>query len=148
MNRIAQALTQVFTPAAVAIAATLTLATAAPAYAQGKDQIKADFARAVYLNSASQVHNEQPQALLRAVVVLRVKLDEQGQWSAEVFRDNPDQPEMTRAALDSVAKLPAPVGLSAKARQQLQTEGVIEAWLFQTDGRFALKTLAKPQRSA
>lgn len=148
MNRIAQALTQVFTPAAVAIAATFTLATATPAFAQSADQVKADFARSVYLNSAAQVHNEQPQALLRAVVVLRVKLNEQGQWATEVFRDNPDQPEMTRAALDSVAKLPAPVGLSAKARQQLQSDGLVEAWLFQNDGRFALKTLAKPQRSA
>ena len=148
MNRIAQALTQVFTPAAVAIAASVTLMTAGPAYAQSVDQVKADFARAVYLNSAAQVHNEQPQALLRAVVVLRIKLTDQGQWAAEVFRDNPDQPEMTRAALESVSKLPVPVGLSTKARQMLQSDGLVEAWLFQNDGRFALKTLAKPQRSA
>jgi hypothetical protein len=82
------------------------------------------------------------------VVVLRVKLNEQNQWQAEVFRDNPDQPEMTQAALDSVAKLPAPVGLTPKALQMLRNDGMIEAWLFQNDGRFALKTLAKPQRSA
>jgi hypothetical protein len=55
---------------------------------------------------------------------------------------------MTRAALESVSKLPVPVGLSAKARQLLQNDGLVEAWLFQNDGRFALKTLAKPQRSA
>ena len=30
----------------------------------------------------------------------------------------------------------------------VRNEGLIEAWLFQTDGRFALKTLAKPQRGA
>jgi hypothetical protein len=30
----------------------------------------------------------------------------------------------------------------------LRNDGMIEAWLFQNDGRFALKTLAKPQRSA
>ena len=91
---------------------------------------------------------DRPQPLLRAVVVLRVKLDEQNHWQAEVFRDNPDQPEMTRAALDSVAKLPAPVGLTPKAVELLRTQGLIEAWLFQNDGRFALKTLAKPQRGA
>ena len=102
----------------------------------------------MYLSSAAQVHNEQPQPLLRAVVVLRIRLNAQDQWQAEVFRENPDQPEMTRAALASVAKLPAPVGLSAKARQALRDEGLVEAWLFQNDGRFALKTLAKPQRSA
>jgi protein TonB len=126
----------------------LALSVAAPAQAQTADQIKADFARAVYLNSATQVHNEQPQPLLRAVVVLRIRLNEQDQWQAEVFRDNPDQPAMTRLALDSVARLPAPVGLSPKARQMLRQDGMIEAWLFQNDGRFALKTLAKPQRSA
>jgi protein TonB len=148
MNRIAQAITQAFTPAAVAIAASATLLWTAPAQAQSADQVKAEFARAVYLNSAAQVHNEQPQALLRAVVVLRIRLDEQGQWAAEVFRDNPEQPEMTRAALESVSRLPVPVGLSPKARQLLQNDGLVEAWLFQNDGRFALKTLAKPQRSA
>jgi len=147
-NQIAQAITQTFTPAAVAIAASATLLWTAPAQAQSAEQLKAEFARAVYLNSAAQVHNEQPQALLRAVVVLRVKLNEQGQWAAEVFRDNPGQPEMTRAALESVSKLPLPVGLSPKARQLLQNDGLVEAWLFQNDGRFALKTLAKPQRSA
>jgi hypothetical protein len=129
-------------------AVSLALLGAAPAQAQTADQLKADFARAIYLNSATQVHNEQPQPLLRAVVVLRIRLNEQDQWQAEVFRDNPDQPAMTRLALDSVARLPAPVGLSPKARQMLRQDGMIEAWLFQNDGRFALKTLAKPQRSA
>jgi hypothetical protein len=82
------------------------------------------------------------------VVVLRVRLDEQGRWKAEVFRDNPEQPEMTQRALASVERLPAPMGLSPQARQLLQTQGVVEAWLFQNDGRFALKTLAKPQKAA
>jgi protein TonB len=142
MKRIAATLV----PAAIAVAAALFAVS--PAQAQSADQVKADFARSVYLNSAALVHNERPQPLLRAVVVLRVKLNEQNQWQAEVFRDNPDQPEMTQAALDSVAKLPAPVGLTPKALQMLRNDGMIEAWLFQNDGRFALKTLAKPQRSA
>jgi hypothetical protein len=145
MNRIVQHLA----PAAAAVALSIAMLAGAPtAWAQSADQVKADFARAVYLNSASQVHNEQPQALLRAVVVLRIKLNEQDQWQAEVFRENTEQPEMTRLALESVAKLPAPVGLAPKARQLLRGDGLVEAWLFQNDGRFALKTLAKPQRGA
>ena len=131
--------------------ATLVLAASlgcTAACAQSADDVKVDFARAVYLSSATLVHNERPQPLLRAVVVLRVRLDGQGQWQAEVYRDNPDQPEMTRAALDSVHRLPPPVGLSPAAQALLRDDGVIEAWLFQTDGRFALKTLAKPQRGA
>ena len=119
---------------------------AASAMAQSADQVKADFARAIYVAAGTKVHNERPQPLLRAVVVLRVKLDEQGRWQAEVFRDNPAQPEMTRAALDSVAQLPAPAGLTPAALQMLRNEGLVEAWLFENDGRFALKTLAKPQR--
>lgn len=110
--------------------------------------VNAEFASVVYKNAGGQVHNEEPQALLRAVVVLRVKINEQNQWQAEVFRDNPDQPEMTKIALDSVAQLPAPAGLSEPALAKLRSEGVVEAWLFQTDGRFALKALAKPQKRA
>lgn len=132
--------------ATAALAIALWAGSAGHALAQSAEQVKADFARAVYLSSATQVHNDPPQPLLRAVVVLRVKLDEQNRWQAEVFRENSEQPEMTRAALASVARLPNPVALSPQALQMLRNEGVIEAWLFQNDGRFALKTLAKPQR--
>lgn len=118
------------------------------ASAQSAGDVRADFARAVYRTSAQLVHNERPQPLLRAVVVLRVKLDADNKWQAEVFRDNPNQPEMTRAALDSVARLPAAAGLSPQTQALLRSEGLVEAWLFQNDGRFALKTLAKPQKGA
>lgn len=129
----------------------LTLAAALfgnSALAQPATDVRADFARAVYQTSAQLVHDERPQPLLRAVVVLRIKLDADNRWQAEVFRDNPAQPEMTRAALDSVARLPAAAGLSPQAQEALRSEGLVEAWLFQNDGRFALKTLAKPQKGA
>lgn len=151
MTTIAKTFAPVVAAVAVAVAASavsVALLGVGPVQAQSVDQVKADFARAVYLNSAAQVHNDRPQPLLRAVVVLRIKLGDNNQWQAEVFRDNPDQPEMTRAALDSVARLPVPVGLSPQARQMLRHDGLIEAWLFENDGRFALKTLAKPQRTA
>ncbi|MDO9092450.1 MAG: hypothetical protein Q8R98_14310 [Rubrivivax sp.] len=151
MNTIAKTFAPVVAAVAAAVAATavsVALLGFAPAQAQSADQVKVDFARAVYLHSAAQVHNERPQPMLRAVVVLRIRLGDNNQWQAEVFRDNPDQPEMTRAALESVARLPVPVGLSPKAHQMLRNDGLIEAWLFENDGRFALKTLAKPQRTA
>ena len=151
MTRNAKAFAPLLASVAAAVAAaaiSVALLGTAPAQAQSADQVKADFARAVYLNSATQVHNDRPQPMLRAVVVLRIKLGDNDQWQAEVFRDNPDRPEMTRAALESVARLPAPVGLSPKVRQLLRTDGLVEAWLFENDGRFALKTLAKPQRTA
>ena len=143
MNRNASKFTAV-----AAFAAVLLWAAPGTALAQSAEQVKADFARAVYQHSAAKVHNDRPQPLLRAVVVLRIKLNEQNQWHAEVFRDNPDQPEMTSAAMESVAQLPVPVGLTPQAQQMLRNEGLVEAWLFQNDGRFALKTLAKPQRGA
>lgn len=136
-------------PAVVAPAATQApgeprvAVTAAPA--PTPDEIKVDFARSVYNACAELVHHERPQPLLRAVVVLRLRLDEMNRWRAEVFRDNPTQPEMTQAALDSVARLPAAEALHPRAVEQLRGEGLIEAWLFQTNGRFALKTLAKAQ---
>jgi hypothetical protein len=150
MNRMTRSTAHLATrlTAAVALAAALVLGATGKVHAQSAEQVKADFARAVYQSSAARVHNEAPQPLLRAVVVLRVKLDDQNRWQAEVFRDNPQQPEMTRAALESVSRLPSPVALTPQAMDMLHNEGLIEAWLFQTDGRFALKTLAKPQRGA
>lgn len=132
-------------------AATVVFALAAAAFqaqAQSADQVRADIARRVYAHSATQVHDQRPQPLLRAVVVLCIKLDDQGRFVAEVFRENTEQPEMTRVALESVQRLPAPVGLTPAAQKLLREDGVVEAWLFESDGRFALKTLAKPQRGA
>ncbi len=119
---------------------------ATPAQAQSKDELLKHFAQQVYAVAKADVHDDRPQPLLRAVVVLRVKLNEEGRWTGEVFRENPTQPQMTQKALDSVAALPAPTGLSPEAIAALRHEGLIEAWLFQTDGRYALKTLAKAQR--
>ena len=104
----------------LAVAATLSAVLfTGSAFAQTADQVKVDFARAVYQAAGTHVHHDRPQPLLRAVVVLRVRLDENNHWAAEVFRDNPDQPEMTRLALDSVAQLPAPTHLTPKALQAL-----------------------------
>jgi hypothetical protein len=127
----------------VAIAAALL---APPVLAQSASGVQLEFARAVYKHSVSLINRDRPQALLRAVVVLRVTLDDGDRWKAEVFRDNPEQPELTRRAIDSVDTLPPPTGLSPEARATLHGAGVIEAWLFQTDGHFALRTLALPQR--
>jgi hypothetical protein len=131
--------------AALCAAAVMALAPQL-AKAQDKNQLLKGFAQQVYATAGKDVHNDRPQPLLRAVVVLRVKLNEQGRWAGEVFRDNPTQPELTQKALDSVAALPTPTDLSAEAVAALRSEGLIEAWLFQTDGRYALKTLAKAQR--
>jgi len=61
-------------------------------------------------------------------------------------RENDEQPELTRKALASVAHLARTLEVSAPTSEQLHREGFLEVWLFQNDGRFALKTLALPQR--
>lgn len=117
----------------------------AGAQAQSLDDTHAYFANAIYQRNAGDIHRGQPQALLRAVVVLHVILDETGHWSADVMRENDEQPEMTRKALASVASL-EPVGDMPEDRRVLmRTVGFTEVWLFQNDGHFALRSLALPQ---
>ncbi len=80
------------------------------------------------------------------MVVLRVRMNDRGRWAAEVMRENDVEPELTRKALASVEHLATAMPVSAPVAEQLHREGFVEVWLFQNDGRFALKTLALPQR--
>jgi hypothetical protein len=63
-----------------------------------------------------------------------------------VMRENDVEPGLTRKAIASVEHLPRATEMSAAMAEQLHHEGFVEVWLFQNDGRFALKTLALPQR--
>ena len=114
--------------------------------AESLEPIRRGFAQMVYEDAGPDINRGAPQPLLRAVVVLRVKLDAIGHWTAEVVRENDEQPELTRKALASVGHLARTMEMSTAASEQLHREGFLEVWLFQNDGRFALKTLALPQR--
>jgi hypothetical protein len=103
------------------------------------------FAREVYRSSAADVFHTAPHPLLRAVVVLHIRLGEDGLWHAELVRDNVHQPQMTRVAQASVQRLPPPEGLNEAQRQALREDGFTETWLFINDGRFALRSIALPQ---
>jgi hypothetical protein len=118
-----------------------------PAQAAVSDQGKKEFAKAVYSGSADLVHDRNPQALLRAVIVLSVKLDENNQWRAEVIRGNDQQPEMQARALETVQRAPVPQ-LTDADRAEFQRSGLMEAWLFDNDGTFQVKTLAKAQKTS
>lgn len=109
------------------------------------DQVRARFAHAVYEQSAAEINHDRPQAMLRAVVVLRVRPGANGHWVPEVVRENDEQPELTRRALACVHRLVAEIDVPEADRRELQKNGFMEVWLFQNDGRFALKTLALPQ---
>ena len=129
----------------LAVAATL-LSVAIGARAESLEQVRRGFAQMVYEDAGPDINREAPQPLLRAVVVLRVRLDAQDRWHAEVMRENDVEPGLTRKALASVDHLPRAMEMSAAMAEQLHREGFVEVWLFQNDGRFALKTLALPQR--
>lgn len=124
----------------------LLLAVTKPAFAGVPDDVRKDFAQAVYNGSPELVHNRNPQPLLRAVIVLNVKLDEGDRWHAEVLRTNDEQPEMLARAIETVHRAPA-IQLSEEMRAELKRNGLIEAWLFDNDGSFQVKTLAKAQRT-
>lgn len=123
----------------------LLLAVTKPAFAGVPDEVRKDFAQAVYSGSPELVHNRNPQPLLRAVIVLNVKLDEGDRWQAEVLRTNDEQPEMLARAIETVRRAPT-IQLSEEMRAELKRNGLIEAWLFDNDGSFQVKTLAKAQR--
>ena len=124
----------------------LLLAGATGAHADGLEQARRGFAQRIYEDSKADINTEAPQPMLRAVVELRVRLNEFGHWAAEVMRENDVEPELTRKALASVEHLGVASDVSASLAEQLHREGFVEVWLFQNDGRFALKTLALPQR--
>lgn len=126
--------------------AAMLLAAAAGARAESIDQVRHGFAQTVYEDAGPDINREAPQPLLRAVVVLRVRLDDRDRWHAEVMRENDVEPGLTRKAIASVEHLPPATAVSAAMSEQLHREGFVEVWLFQNDGRFALKTLALPQR--
>lgn len=133
-------------PFAASLCLCAALLAAAGARAESIDQVRRGFAQMVYEDAAPDINREAPQPLLRAVVVLRVRLDAQDHWHADVMRENDVEPGLTRKAIASVEHLPRAMEMSATMAEQLHREGFVEVWLFQNDGRFALKTLALPQR--
>ena len=126
--------------------ATALFASSIGARAESLDQVRRGFAQMVYEDSAPDINHAAPQPLLRAVVVLRVKLDELDHWHADVMRENDVEPGLTRKAIASVEHLARKLEVSGPMSEQLHREGFVEVWLFQNDGHFALKTLALPQR--
>lgn len=124
----------------------ILLSVAKPAFPGVPDEVRKDFAQALYKGSPELVHNRNPQPLLRAVIVLNLKLDETDHWQAEVVRTNDEQPDMLARALQTVQRV-APIQLADHHRSELRRNGFMEAWLFDNDGTFQVKTLAKAQRA-
>jgi hypothetical protein len=136
-------------PAAARVAAIAAPSTSAAPGAPRPDvtQVRARFAHAVYDAFEREINHERPQAMLRAIVVMKIHLSDEGHWIAEVLRENDLEPALTRKALATVEALATPADVPEELRDELRHVGFVESWLFQTDGHFALKTLALPQKA-
>ncbi|WP_395004695.1 energy transducer TonB [Undibacterium sp.] len=96
--------------------------------------------------NAAKIYTGNPQALLRSVIVLRFTLNSQGNLLNKVIvRSNKDR-ETETIALSSLAKaqpFPVPPAIFLKQGKL----DIVETWLFNSDGRFQLRTVALPQAS-
>ena len=94
--------------------------------------------------NVAKVYAGNPQALLRSVIVLRFSLNSQGSlMSKAIVRSNKDR-ETEATALSSLVKaqpFPMPSALLLKQGRL----DMVETWLFNSDGRFQLRTIALPQ---
>lgn len=134
---------QALTAFAVLGVASLSAAKAA----DNLDEFRREFAHAVYAASPELVHDRNPQPLLRAVIVLNIKLGDDNHWRTDVMRTNKDQPELLARAIEAVEKVRMQE-IPEHLRAELKRNGINETWLFEKDGTFQVMTLAKAQRSS
>ncbi|NDI86408.1 energy transducer TonB family protein [Undibacterium crateris] len=118
----------------------------APSQAASIDAYKREVAQRVYASFPSYVYQEQPQPLLRAVIVLRYVINADGSLSrVELLRGNGDRFAEQRAMQSLRQAAPfakPPAKLIRGARLELS-----ETWLFNDDGRFQVRSIALPQRA-
>lgn len=108
------------------------------------DAYKRELAKRISQVNSSKVYAGRPQALLRSVVVVKYVVDAQGNLvRSEIMRSNRDSATESTAlaSLRNTAPFPKPAPHLLR-RGQLE---LAETWLFNTDGRFQLRTIAEPQ---
>ncbi|AIY44056.1 hypothetical protein LT85_4898 [Collimonas arenae] len=108
------------------------------------DDYKRGLAQRIVAVNSTEVYIGRPQALLRAVIVVKYYINADGQLlRAEILRTNRDRKAET-SALTSVRKaapFPKPDG---KFLRRGEVE-IAESWLFNDDGRFQLRSIAEQQ---
>lgn len=94
--------------------------------------------------NSDKIYVSNPQALLRSVVVIKFSIDATGKLSSrDMLRSNRDK-ETEGIAMQSLSRAQAFPAPPASLLRQGKVE-LIETWLFNTDGRFQLRTIALPQ---
>jgi protein TonB len=117
---------------------------ASPSTAYTLEGYKRDLALRISQSNAGKVYEGRPQALLRSVIVLKYVVDNRGNLvRSEILRSNRDkETEATAlASLKTSAPFPKPLPhLLRNGRVEIS-----ETWLFNSDGRFQVRTVAQPQ---
>ncbi|WP_211453863.1 hypothetical protein [Collimonas antrihumi] len=108
------------------------------------DDYKRGLAQRIVAVNSSEVYVGRPQALLRAVIVVKYFVNADGQLlRADIMRTNRDRnAEATAlATLRRAAPFPKP---DSRLLRRGEVE-VAESWLFNNDGRFQLRSIAERQ---
>lgn len=109
------------------------------------DQYRVEVARCVADHNPSGVSRGTPQAMLRSLVVVAFTVDRSGRVvNASVYRSNGDSEAeaLALASLRRSAPLPPPPPKLLDGNGRLE---ILEGWLFNDDGRFALQSTASAQ---
>lgn len=110
------------------------------------DSYKVDLAQRISQVNSAKVYDGRPQALLRSVVVLRYSIDSEGKlMRSEILRSNRDS--RTEATALASLKIAAPFPKPARHLLRNGRVDVAESWLFNSDGRFQLRSIAQAQLS-
>lgn len=108
------------------------------------ESYKQDIAQRISQVSSTRVYTTRPQALLRAVIVVKFTIDSQGRLvSSSIARSNHDRAaeQTAMTTLRNAAPFPKPAShLIRNGKLEIS-----ESWLFNTDGRFQLRSIALPQ---
>lgn len=108
------------------------------------ESYKQDIAQRISQVNSTKVYTSRPQALLRAVIVVKFVIDGQGRLvSSSIVRSNRDRAveQTAMTTLRNTAPFPKP---AANLLRNGKLE-ISESWLFNTDGRFQLRSIALPQ---
>ncbi len=108
------------------------------------DAYKVEVAQRIHAAS-SDIASGRPQDLLRAVIVLNITLNAAGQPVQITIQRSPGDAEAEQRAIQSVqraAPYPRPSGAVSRGAGAFEFS---ETWLFNSDGRFQLRSLAQTQ---
>lgn len=108
------------------------------------DGYKRVLAERIAATNSVRIYTGRPQALLRSVIVVKYQVDAGGKLlRSEIMRSNRDR--ATEAVALSSLKAAAPFPKPASHLLRKGKVEIMESWLFNSDGRFQLRSIAQIQ---